>query len=105
MYGTPGPGYQGHNETENNSRHSNSDLPPSLKRGHQPRTAKMVWPEYVCFNPPLFYKGKCEECWCREDAKCERNGFRWGDRVAEMRERERVKVEAAKGKEKGDKNG
>ena|GEM_PF-6078899 len=56
----------------------------------------MTWLEYVCFIPPLKEKGKCEECWCRDEAKCERNGFRWAERVAEMRERERRRRQGRK---------
>jgi hypothetical protein len=111
MYGAPGPGYQGHNEAENEQM-ENEQIEVSLSHpANTANTARLIYPEYMCFFPTIFFRGTgaCEQD-CpedvRENAKCERNGWRWADRVAELRteraEREREKAE--KEREKANKN-
>lgn len=88
MYGTPGPGYQGHNEAENQENKQEIEQPtnepdPILRVG-PPRKVKMIYPEYCCLYPTIFLRGgvaACEQS-CpeevRENAKCQRNGWHTG---------------------------
>ena len=107
MYGAPGLEYGGRMETEKgqseNNRSINGSSTPSLKvnpsrPASTTSTARLIYPEYMCFFPTIFLRGTgaCEaDCPedVRENAKCQRNGWRWLDKVVELRaEREREKA-------------
>jgi len=112
MYGAPGPGYQGHDEQLTDGIDEVGKSDPFLKVGPR-REVKLTYPEYTCFFPTILLKGKgaCEES-CpekfRDNAKCQRNGWHWAERVVELRvEREREKAEREREKAaagKGNKN-
>lgn len=110
MYGAPGPGYQGRNETttilnktattltENKITEKTSNLNPVL--GH---------PEYLCYFPTIFYRRACNEC-CqyKDEAKCPHNGWDWASRAAELRVEElkvkrKTMADRDREKTKGDK--
>lgn len=115
MYGAPGPGYQGRNEAENvGVENEQMEKEDTFLITNQPRpanTARLIYPEYMCFFPTIFLRGAaaCEQD-CpedvRENAKCQRNGWDWAARAAELRTEElkvKRKTMADRDREKGEK--